>query len=53
MKELCFGLAIGTILGVLVVTSSQTIEKKVKEVTNKVSKKANEIKNKLTNNEEE
>lgn len=52
MKELCFGLAIGTILGVLVVTSSQTIEKKAKEVTDKVSKKANEIKNKLTNDEE-
>lgn len=52
MKELCFGLAIGTLLGVLVVTSSEKVADKVKEVTNKAGKKVNEIKNKLTEDDE-
>ncbi len=47
MKEFCFGLALGTMMGVLIVTSSDKISKLAKEATKTAEKKVNEVKNEV------
>ncbi len=44
MKEFCFGLALGTMMGVLIVTSSEKISRLAKETTKAAEKKVNEVK---------
>lgn len=50
MKEFCFGLALGTLMGVMIVSSSDKIGKALQKAEKETKKKVNEIKKKLADN---
>lgn len=53
MKEFCFGLALGTVLGVLAVNSSDKLQKVAKAAAKEAEKKVNEIKKQIQENSSE
>lgn len=53
MKEFCFGLALGTILGVLAVNSSDKLQKFTKSALKQAEKKVDKIKEQLSDSTNE
>lgn len=53
MKEFCFGLAIGTLMGVLIVSSSEKLGKALQKAEKETEKKVTEIKDKLSKKDKE
>lgn len=53
MKEFCFGLALGTLMGVLIVSSSEKLGKALQKAEKETEKKVTEIKDKLSKKDKE